>query len=37
MIRLLVAAPVIVAGEVLTTIGFAIAGASHLNPHRRTS
>lgn len=35
MIRALIAAPWLIAGETLTTIGFHIAGARHLNPHRR--
>ena len=37
MIRILAGAPLIIVGEVVTTIGYAIAGATHLNPHRRQS
>ena len=35
MIRILAGAPLIIVGEVVTTIGYAIAGARRLNPHRR--
>lgn len=35
MIRILAGAPLIIVGEVVTSIGYALAGARHLNPHRR--
>lgn len=37
MIRLLAAAPWLIAGQAITDVGFWIAGARHLNPHRRPS
>jgi len=37
MIRVLAAAPFILAGQLITEIGYAVAGAPHLNPHRRLS
>lgn len=37
MIRLALAAPWLLAGQAITDIGFLIAGARHLNPHRRSS
>lgn len=37
MIRILAATPFIISGKIVTTIGYAIAGADHLNPHRRSS
>lgn len=35
MLRIALGAPLIIVGEVVTTIGYALAGARHLNPHRR--
>lgn len=37
MIRIMLGAPFILAGQAATTLGYALAGARHLNPHRRTS
>lgn len=37
MIRIILAAPLIVTGQTISTIGYALAGAAHLNPHRRSS
>lgn len=37
MSRIALGAPWIIAGEIVTTIGYRIAGANHLNPHRRPS
>jgi len=37
VIRILAGAPLIIVGEVVTTIGYRLAGAPHLNPHTRRS
>lgn len=37
MIRILVSIPLILGGRAITNVGYAVAGATHLNPHRRTS
>lgn len=37
MIRIALGAPLIIAGQTITTLGYRIAGAVHLNPHRRQS
>lgn len=35
--RVLVSIPLILAGKAITDLGYIIAGANHLNPHRRSS
>lgn len=35
--RIAMAAPLLVAGQAITTLAYRVAGAAHLNPHRRTS
>ena len=35
MIRIVLAAPALIAGRALTSIGYAIADARHLDPHAR--
>jgi len=37
MIRILASMPVILTGQAITSIGYRIAGATHLNPFRRPS
>lgn len=36
MIRIALATPFILTGKAVTTIGYHVAGAAHLNPHERT-
>lgn len=35
MIRILTASPLILTGQAITSIGYRLAGAQHLNPHNR--
>jgi len=36
-VRIVASIPLILAGQAITSIGYRIAGAAHLNPFRRTS
>lgn len=35
--RILASIPLILGGQVITTLGYRVAGARHLNPHTRRS
>jgi hypothetical protein len=35
MIRILTATPLILTGQAITSIAYRLAGAPHLNPHKR--
>lgn len=35
MIRVLAGIPLILSGQIITTLGYRVAGARHLNPHNR--
>lgn len=35
--RILLSIPLILTGQVISSIGYRVAGAVHLNPHRRPS
>jgi hypothetical protein len=37
MIRILTATPLILTGQAITSIGYRLAGAEHLNPHKRNT
>ena len=35
--RILASIPLILTGQIITSIGYTVAGANHLNPFRRSS